>query len=190
MVGISGTALAWFASYLQDRLQRVSINNEYSLTAKLECGAPQGSVLGPVLFTTYLLLLGKILRELGVTFHCYADDTQFYIPFYFDDNTWVSDMERYLAVIHSWMTSNLLKLNANKTEMLLLSIQWIRRKYGDRPGCVTLPGHVFVSSVFIHFHFVMQSWIVIFHVDCIYEICQFEWNRISYESHMRTSQIE
>ena len=121
VVGISGTALAWFASYLQDRTQKVSINNEYSPTAKLKCGVPQGSVLGPVLFTTYLLPLGEILRELGVKFHCYADDTQLYIPFYFDDNTCVSDMERYLAIIHSWMTSNLLKLNADKTETLLVS---------------------------------------------------------------------
>ena len=120
-VGISGTALAWFASYLQDRTQKVSINNEYSPMAKLKCGVPQGSVLGPVLFTTYLLPLGEILRELGVKFHCYADDTQLYIPFYFDDNTCVSDMERYLAIIHSWMTSNLLKLNADKTETLLVS---------------------------------------------------------------------
>ena len=86
VVGISGTALAWFASYLQDRTQKVSINNEYSPTAKLKYGVPQGSVLVPVLLTTYLLPLGEILRELGVKFHCYADATQLYIPFYFDDN--------------------------------------------------------------------------------------------------------
>ena len=100
-MGISGTALAWFASYLQDQTKKVSINNEYSPTAKLNFGVPQGSVLGPVLFTTYLLPLSEILRELGVKFYCYVDDTQLYIYFYFDDNTCVSDMERYLAIIHS-----------------------------------------------------------------------------------------
>ena len=47
------------------RTQKVNINNEYSLTAKLKCGAPQGSELGSVLFNTYFLPLGEILRELG-----------------------------------------------------------------------------------------------------------------------------
>ena len=74
--GISDTALSWFSSYLSDRKQTVLINDIYSQSAHLTCGVPQGSVLGPVLFTLYASPLSTIIESHSLKHHFYADDTQ------------------------------------------------------------------------------------------------------------------
>ncbi len=55
-VGISGSALAWFKSYLSDRHQFVAVNEEVSYRSQVQYGVPKGSVLGPLLFTLYVTL--------------------------------------------------------------------------------------------------------------------------------------
>ncbi len=58
-VGISGSALAWFKSYLSDRNQFVAVNEEVSYRSQVQYGVPQGSVLGPLLFHAVYVTLGK-----------------------------------------------------------------------------------------------------------------------------------
>ena len=119
-LGITGTALSWFKSYLSNRSQSVKIGDTSSKSHVLEYGVPQGSVLGPILFTIYTTPLGDIIRQNDTDFHVYADDTQLYLSFQMSDiNSSCSHMETCIAHVHNWMTDNLLKLNADKTELLL-----------------------------------------------------------------------
>lgn len=60
VVGLKGTVLSWFKSYLSERSFSVAMGQHSSASAPIYCGVPQGSVLGPALFSLYMLPLGLI----------------------------------------------------------------------------------------------------------------------------------
>ena len=72
----SDQALNWLTSYLSDRTQRVSVNGGLSDTFPLAQGVPQGSCLGPLLFTVYTSELFDIVGRHLPSLHSYADDTK------------------------------------------------------------------------------------------------------------------
>ena len=76
--GFQGTALAWFRSYLSDRIQTVSIAERLSSPAIVHLSVPQGSVLGPILFILYTQPLSCVIGRHPVSHQLYADDTQLY----------------------------------------------------------------------------------------------------------------
>ena len=74
--GITGTVLQWIDSYLTDRTQKVMIDEFSSDPVMLKRGVPQGSVLGPILYTLFTSPVGDISRSHNVGYHRFADDTQ------------------------------------------------------------------------------------------------------------------
>ena len=109
--GVKGSALAWFESYLAFRKYYVQVEGYKSSLRSLDSGVPRGSVLGPLL---YVLL----------QYHFYAD-TQLYITFKTDsaDDACLakSRVEHCVEEIDRWMISNKLKLNDDKTELIVFS---------------------------------------------------------------------
>jgi hypothetical protein len=127
--GISGQALSLLSSYLLGRTQSVAVGTHSTKPSPLTTGVPQGSVLGPLLFTLYTSPISHILSNSPVSFHLYADDTQLYISFSSSDTTnSLLTLSSALDSVYSWLTCNRLSVNPSKTEFLLVGTRQQRSK--------------------------------------------------------------
>jgi len=125
--GVSDKCLSWINSYLSKRFQTVCVDGELSEPVLMKYSVPQGSVLGPKYFIMYTKPVGDICRAHGLIHHFYADDSQIYIAFKPMDsvsqNKAIKRVEHCLSDIVSWMNLNMLKLNTDKTEVMLFASQ-------------------------------------------------------------------
>ena len=112
--GVTGDALKWIAPYLSARYQRVTINGVLSDRFDLSFGVPQGSCLGPLLFSVYASKYQVIKNHLPNA-HAYADDTQLYLSFKPDSSMGETEargaMERCIRAVRAWLIVDKLKLN-------------------------------------------------------------------------------
>ena len=147
-IGLRGTVLDWFRSFLSNRKQSTNVKGCISDYIPVKYGVPQGSVLGPVLFNIYIRNFIRVLREAGYIVHGYADDhhvlTAFRIEFQFE--TLAYSLPSCLNLITDWMTSHFLKLNAGKSNLLIFSPKNLRDKmFFDR---VYLGNNIFIPVSF------------------------------------------
>ena len=127
--GISDTALSWSSSYLSYIYQRVKIIDCFSAALSNSCDVPQGSVLGQLLFTLYTTTPSSVIQTHNLDHDLYTDETQIYLSLATPDkNCSLSQLGDCLQNIFHWMTDSKLKLNANKTEFVIVDTQNQRRK--------------------------------------------------------------
>ncbi|CAL9705986.1 unnamed protein product [Knipowitschia caucasica] len=145
IIGLSGTTLRWFGSYLTDRAEYVALGESKSQTHTVSCGVPQGSVLGPTLFNIYMLPLGHVIGRHGMSFHSYADDTQLYVRLDpASPSSTPAALTSCLEEIEAWMSQNFLQLNSTKTEALQIGTPHQLRSLSV--NCINFSGHTITPS--------------------------------------------
>lgn len=117
--GVSGTLLDWFEDYLTNRSQCVVLEGVASGPASVTSGVPQGSILGPLLFTLAINTLADIPVSITTTVAMFADDTLLYKPVFSR-----GDLVAFQSDIHhlvDWVKARKLRLNVGKTKSMLIS---------------------------------------------------------------------
>ena len=129
-MGFHGTTLNWIGSYLAGRVQKVKSNGQYSDWNSLSNGVPQGSILGPLLFT---VLVSDFASSLNYTsFHQYADDVQVKKSSkVINVQNAIKDINSELKNISNYSISNGLRLNYNKSKYMVIGSSQNIKKIND-----------------------------------------------------------
>ena len=118
-MGFKESALEWIKSYLNKRQQQVITENGKSEWVTMKNGVPQGSILGPLLFTVLVSDLNKVINH--CKYQMYADDTQIY---YHDKPEHIADIVQKinsdLSEIAEFSKKNCLKLNTSKSNYIVI----------------------------------------------------------------------
>lgn len=127
-IGLGDEAVGLMASYVRGRRQVVRLGESVSADMELSRGVPQGSVIGPILFTLYASKLLTCVRH--CKYHVYADDTQLYYSF--RPSEWraaVKDINIDLECLYRISLDHCLQINPLKSQVAL---------FGSRKTCVDL----------------------------------------------------
>jgi len=118
--GFNTFALKLIASYLCDRMQRVKVQEKISGYQNINSGVPQGSILGPILFTAFINDLLTTVQDCSI--HAYADDVQIYLSRRIGlIEDLVARMNEDLCRVNNWAKNNCLALNPQKSCILPIS---------------------------------------------------------------------
>ena len=129
-IGMAPSALKWFSSYLTNISQKVRLGESLSQRLPLSHGVPQGSILGPLMFTVYVNDLPSSVVNCKP--ECYVDDSKLYVSFVLNDLfSAIGQINKDLDQLCSWCCGNSLLINPEKTKVLA---------FGTRQRLQQLPG--------------------------------------------------
>ena len=114
--GVGNSVIDLIRSYLHGRKQRVKCNNAFSGWLPVQCGVPQGNLLGPLLFNIYMNDISSLVTRASI--RPYADDTTTY-----DSDQCSASLELStntdIKVLDRWFCDNYLTVNAGKTQAMV-----------------------------------------------------------------------
>ena len=179
--GFTDTVLQWFSSYLTDRTHYVSLSNHCSAFAPVHSGVPQVSVLGPILFTMYIMPLSAIIDSHSIIHYSFADDLQLQMSAPPDRiSELLHSIQSCTSDVKAWATANMLKLSDNKTELMLVTSKRTKHLH-NLPTSITignaqipLKQSVKKLGFVLDCHLTMNA-----HVSNIARICYSELRRLA-----------
>lgn len=110
----------WLANYLSQRRQRVRLGNTMSSFSDVTSGVPQGSILGPYLFSVFMSSFSAF--DLRTKLVKYADDVSIIVPVFKEDIEDLSLVTNEIVNFSSWCSENHMTINASKTQVLTISL--------------------------------------------------------------------
>jgi hypothetical protein len=175
--GISGCAYNWIHSYLDGRSQSVVVGRHQSSPTTVSTGVPQGSVLGPLLFSIYISPAGHLINSFGISHQQYADDTQLFISLSRDTFTsGIDQLELCLIALHDWLCINGLSLNPHKSNAICFSSSQSSRHFPSLPSInvagtsVQLDDTITMLGVTLDNHLTFNQHVASICKSCFYHI--------------------
>ena len=136
---LSNDTIKYVARLLLNLLFFVRVGDSSSAVVALSSGVPQGSVLGPILFTAYVVPIGKLIESFGVKYHKYADDNQLCTSLTTSPDTTVDLLESCSSALHQWFRQNDLLLNRDKSEVCIFGTRQ-KLRHVTKPTSIDVTG--------------------------------------------------
>jgi len=183
--GLDATVGAWLRSYLIGRKQFVKVDGAVGEVTINTSGVPQGSVLGPLLFSAYMSPIGRLISQHGVNQHHYADDTTLLIEL---DGPADCPSPRLSSCVHNlvtWCLQNDMQINPDKTEMMLVAASSQLKNYDQSVKMRVADSHVkFNDSVKILGVTIDSQLLFDKHVSSVCQSCNFHIKALRHVRHM------